>query len=39
MLLGEVPGDGVGAGVESLAGQLLAQPDDQVGGVVADRGR
>ena len=29
----EVPGDGVRAGVQPAVGQLLAQPDDQVDGL------
>jgi len=37
MLL-QVPGDGLRAGVQALAGEVLAQTDDQVGGVGADRG-
>ena len=28
----QVPGDGVGAGVEAFAGELGAQGDDEVGG-------
>jgi hypothetical protein len=35
----QVPGDGARASVQALPGQLLAQPDDQVGGVVRDRRR
>src|SRR5579859_1363311 len=32
------PGDGVRPGVQALLGQVLAQGDDQLGGVLADRG-
>jgi hypothetical protein len=35
----QVPGDGLRPGVQALPGQFLAQPDDQVGRLVADRGR
>jgi hypothetical protein len=35
----QVPGDGLRAGARALSGKVLAQPDDQVGRVVADRGR
>jgi hypothetical protein len=35
----QVPGDGLRPGVQALPGQFLAQPDDQVSRVVADRGR
>jgi hypothetical protein len=33
----QVPGDGVRAGVQTLPGQVLAQPDDQVNGLGTDR--
>ena len=29
MLLNQMPGNGVGAGIQPLPGQLVAQPDDQ----------
>ncbi len=35
----QAPGDGLRPGVQALPGQFLAQPDDQVGRLVADRGR
>jgi hypothetical protein len=38
MLLDQVPGDGVGSGIQPLPGQLVAQPDDQRGGGRRDRG-
>jgi hypothetical protein len=38
VVLAQVPLDGVGAGVESLAGQFLAEPEDQVSGLLVDRG-
>ena len=33
----EVPGDGVGAGVEAFAGELGAQRDDEVDGGLGSR--
>ena len=39
VVLLQVPGDGLRPGVQPLAGQLLAQPDDQLDGAGADRGR
>jgi hypothetical protein len=30
MLLGQMPGNGVRAGIQALPGQLAAQPDDQL---------
>ena len=36
MVMLQVPGDGVRAGVQALPGQVLAQPHDQVGGLAAD---
>jgi len=30
MLLGQMPGNGVCAGIQALPGQLAAQPDDQL---------
>jgi hypothetical protein len=38
VVLAQVPGDGVGPGVEALLGQLFPQPDDQLDGVGAGRG-
>jgi len=35
----EVPGDGVGAGIETLGGQLATELDDQLDRGVGDRGR
>jgi hypothetical protein len=35
----QVPGDGLRPGVQALPGQFLAQPHDQAGRIVADRGR
>ena len=37
-MLGEVPGDGVGASVEALAGQLLPDLTDQLNGGLGDGG-
>ncbi len=39
MMVSEVPGDRVRAGVQSLLGQFLAQPDDQLDGAGVDRVR
>jgi hypothetical protein len=38
MVAFQVPGDGLRSGVQALPGQLLAQPDDELGsaGLVAD---
>jgi hypothetical protein len=33
----QVPGDRLRPGVQALAGQLLAQPHDQLDGLAADR--
>jgi hypothetical protein len=38
MVVSQVPGDGVGSGVESLLGELFAEPDDQLDHLVGDRG-
>lgn len=38
MAVGQVPGDGVRAGVQADLGQFLAQLDDQFDGVLGDRG-
>lgn len=35
----KVPGEGVGAGVQAAGGELVAQPDDEIHHVVAERGR
>ena len=39
VVLLQVPGDGLRPGVQPLPGQLLPQPDDQLGRVLGDRGR
>jgi hypothetical protein len=38
MVVPQMPGDGVGSGVESLLGQLFAKPDDQLDHIGGDRG-
>ena len=38
MVVPQMPGDGVRSGVESLLGQLFAQPDDQLDHLGGDRG-
>src|SRR5580700_797780 len=37
VLVFQVPADGVRAGIQALPGQFLARPDDQPGGLIADR--
>jgi hypothetical protein len=39
MLLIQVPSDGVRTGIQPLPGQLMAQPDDQLGSSHRDRRR
>jgi hypothetical protein len=39
VVLAQVPGDGVRPGVQALAGQFLAEADDQFDGGGVDRGR
>jgi hypothetical protein len=39
VMVGQVPGEGVGAGVQALFRELLAEPDDQFDGLGAERGR
>jgi hypothetical protein len=39
VVVGQVPANGVGAGVQAGRGQLLAELDDQVGYFGRDRGR